>query len=266
MKSAAFACLLGAAALAGPEPAPDKSRHHFFHPTPRGEMREMSTDRPDQTESAYTIDAGHFQLEMDLVKFTYDRHRPSWNVAPVNLKAGLLNNVDLQIVLDSYIRESGGASGFGDITARLKVNVWGNDGGATALAVMPYVKLPLDASNLRNGETEGGIIVPLAVALPGGWSMGLMTEVDFVNDGAGGHDAEWLNSVTFSHGIAGKLGGYVEFVAVTGNAPGFDWEAQADAGFTYALTDDVQFDFGCNFGVTESAPDYQPFAGLSIRF
>ena len=266
MKSAAFACLLGAAALAGPEPAPDKSRHHFFHPTPRGEMREMSTDRPDQTESAYTVDAGHFQIEMDLVKFTCDRHRPSWNVAPVNLKAGLLNNVDLQFVLDSYMRESGGASGFGDITARLKVNVWGNDGGATALAVMPYVKLPLDASNLRNGETEGGIIVPLAVALPGGWSMGLMTEVDFVNDGAGGHDAEWLNSVTFSHGIAGKLGGYVEFVAVTGNAPGFDWEAQADAGFTYALTDDVQFDFGCNFGVTKSAPDFQPFAGLSIRF
>ena len=266
MKSAAFACLLGSTAFAGPEPAPDKSRYHLFHPTPRAEMREMSTDRPDQTESAYTVDAGHFQLEMDLVKFTYDRHRPSWNVAPVNLKAGLLNNVDLQIVLDNYVRESGGASGFGDITARLKINLWGNDGGATALALMPYLKLPLDASNLRNGETEGGIIVPLAVALPGGWSMGLMTEVDFVSDGAGGHDAEWLNSVTFSHDIVGKLGGYVEFVAITGNAPGFDWQAQADVGFTYGLTDDVQFDFGCNFGVTKFAPDFQPFVGLSIRF
>ena len=94
----------------------------------------------------------------------------------------------------------------------------------------------------------------------------MMTEVDFVNDGAGGHDAEWLNSITFSHDIAGKLGGYVEFVSVTGNAPGFRWQAQADVGFTYGLTENVQFDFGCNFGLTKSAPDFQPFAGISIRF
>jgi hypothetical protein len=36
-------------------------------------MREMSTDRPDQTESAYTVDAGHFQVEMDLVSAMFDR-------------------------------------------------------------------------------------------------------------------------------------------------------------------------------------------------
>jgi hypothetical protein len=38
-------------------------------------MREMSTDRPDLTESAYTVDAGHFQVEMDVVRYTYDRRR-----------------------------------------------------------------------------------------------------------------------------------------------------------------------------------------------
>jgi hypothetical protein len=240
-------------------------------------MREMSTDRPDQTESPYTADAGHFQIELDFFKFTYDRrsldgvHTESWNVAPINLKAGLLNSVELQIILDNYVQErttnpTSRASGFGDITARLKINLWGNDGGTTALGIMPFIKLPLAASGLRNGRTEGGVIVLLAVELPGGWGMGMMTEADFVSDGAGGHDAEWLNSITFSHDIAGKLGGYVEFVSVTGNAPGFRWQAQADVGFTYGLTENVQFDFGCNFGLTKSAPDFQPFAGLSIRF
>lgn len=29
----------------------------------------MSTDRPDKTESLYTVDAGHFQFEADLVSF-----------------------------------------------------------------------------------------------------------------------------------------------------------------------------------------------------
>jgi Putative MetA-pathway of phenol degradation len=268
--------------VAGPPlKTPEKSSYHLFNPTPRAQMRELSTDRPDQTESPYTVDAGHFQVELDFFKLTYDRHSPDglrseiWNIAPVNLKVGLLNNVDLQIVLDNYVnvrtrdpiaRTTDRVSGFGDVTTRLKINLWGNDGGPTAFALMPYVKLPLDASNLRNGHTEGGLILPLAVELPGGWGMGLMTEVDFVSDDAGGHDTEWVNSITLNHGITKELSGYVEFFAVTGNAPGFDWQGQVDVGFTYGLTDNVQFDFGCNFGVTKSAPDYQPFAGVSIRF
>lgn len=272
-----------AALFAGPadELPPDKSGYHLFHPTPRPQMREMSTDRPDQTESPYTVDAGHFQLEMDFVNYTYDRRNTDgvrteiWNLAPVNLKVGLLNNVDLQIILDNYFHTrtkapaTGAverAAGFGDITARLKINLWGNDGGPTALAIMPFVKLPLSASNLRNGKTEGGVIIPLAVELPGGWGMGLMTEVDFVSDGGDGYDAEWINSITFSHDLTEKLAGYVEFFTVTGNAPGFDWQGQADVGCTYALTGDVQFDFGCNFGLTKSAPDYQPFVGFTVRF
>ena len=256
---------------------PNKSAFHLLKPTPRAQMRELSTDRPDQTESPYTVDAGHFQVEIDFFKFTYDRRgleggrSEIWNLAPLNLKVGLLNNVDLQVVSDNYIsartrHPSTRASGFGDLTTRLKINLWGNDGGTTAFGLMPFVKLPLDASSLRNGRTEGGLIVPLAVALPGGWNLGLMTEVDLVSDDADGHDTEWVNSVTLSHDLSGKLGGYVEFFSVVGDAPGFEWQGQVDVGFTYGLTDSVQFDFGFNFGVTASAPDYQPFAGLSVRF
>jgi hypothetical protein len=48
------------AAVAATGPA-DKSAFSLFNPTPRELMREMSTDRPDTTESPYTVDAGHFQ-------------------------------------------------------------------------------------------------------------------------------------------------------------------------------------------------------------
>ena len=72
-------------------------------------MRELSTDRPDQTESPYTVDAGHVQVELDLVNYTYDRAAGSTTetltIAPLNAKLGLLNNVDLQFVVDSYVRE-----------------------------------------------------------------------------------------------------------------------------------------------------------------
>ena len=246
-------------------------------------MREMSTDRPDQTESAYTVDAGHFQVEMDFAKGTFDTDRANggkvrsrtMNFGSVNLKAGLLNNVDIQFVLDPYVdsrtedRVSGAvkkASGFGDVETRLKINLWGNDGGRTALAIMPYVKWPLPESGLRNGKTEGGVIIPLAIELPAGWSTTVMTEFDFVRNDEGGYDTEFVNSITFAHDIVGNLGGYLEFFSVTGSAPGFDWIGQVDVGFTYAVSANAVLDFGCNFGVTEAAPDFNPFVGFSIRF
>jgi hypothetical protein len=157
-------------------------------------------------------------------------------------------------------------SGFGDVTTRLKVNFWGNDGGRTAFAMMPFVKWPLSASGVRNGETEGGVIFILGFELPAGWGSAAMTEVDFVSDGAGGRDTEWINTITFARDLTSRLGGYLEFVAVTGDAPGFKWQGQFDVGLTYALNEDTQLDLGCNFGLTASAPDYQPFVGLSRRF
>lgn len=260
-----------------------KSGYTLFNHTPADEMRALSTDRPDQTESPHTVDAGHFQIEIDFLNYTYDRDTSDGRdarsknlaVAPANLKVGLLNNVDLQILFDPYVRSKTedrianartDASGFGDIATRLKINLWGNDGGSTAFAAMPFVKWPLSASDLRNGDTEGGVIFVLGFQLPAGWSSAVMTEVDWVSDGAGGHDVEWLNSITFARDLWGDFGGYVELVVVAGDAPGFETQGQFDLGLTYAVSDNIQLDLGCNFGITESAPDYQPFVGVSRRF
>src|SRR5215218_10376638 len=80
----------------------DKSQYTLFNPTPRASMRELSTDRPDTTESPYTVDAGHFQFELSLVDFTRDDDggvkSETLTALPANLKVGLLNNVDLQFV------------------------------------------------------------------------------------------------------------------------------------------------------------------------
>jgi hypothetical protein len=268
--------------LTASEPAADKSRYNFFNPTPRELMRDLSADRPDLTESPYTVDAGHFQIEMDLVNYSHDRHNrdretiDSYSVAAVNLKAGLLNNVDLQLILEPYIstrikdRSTGSTSkhnGFGDITTRLKVNLWGNDGGETALALMPFIKLPTNQDDVGNEAVEGGLIVPFAMELPAGWGLGAQTEVDFIEDGdEDGYHAEFINTVALGRDIVGNLAGYVEFFSLVSTESDSDWIGSVNGGLTYAVNADLQLDGGVNFGVTRAADDITPFVGVTWRY
>jgi hypothetical protein len=261
-------------------PSKDKKGYNLFHPTPPDLMRELSTDRPDKTESPYTVDAGHFQWEMDFTVFTLEREdgarSHTWNIAPANLKAGLTNNADLQLFFDSYIHErvedqatglAETADGVGNLTTRLKINLWGNDGGTTAFAVMPFVTVPTNSQELASDAIEGGVIFPIAIELPGGWGMGAQTEVDFRRNGSErGYRPEFINSVTFSHDIAGKLGGYLEFFSNVSTERGSPWVGTVDFGLTYALAKNIQLDGGCNIGVTRSADDLQLFTGITLRF
>ena len=142
---------------------PGKGDYTLFNPTPARYLRELTPDRPDKTESPYTVDAGHFQLEMDVANFTRDRtggrRAEAWNFAPLIFKAGLLDNTDLQFIFGNYlhVRTEDNAigttttqSGVGDFTARLKINLWGDGGGPTALAAPPFVKFPTSTDDLGN--------------------------------------------------------------------------------------------------------------------
>ncbi len=43
---------------------------------PDDQQRDFNPDRPSQFTGPFTVDAGHFQLEMDLANYTLDRHNP----------------------------------------------------------------------------------------------------------------------------------------------------------------------------------------------
>ena len=268
-------------ALTGWGSEPDKSQYNLFNPVPREAMRPLITDRPSLTEGPYTVDAGHFQVESDIGTWTHDTDASGvvsemTKLASVNLKTGLLPSLDLHLILDSYVRTrtedraagiSGRASGLGDLTVRLKKNFWGNDSGSSAFGVIPYFKVPTAWRGIGNGSVEGGLLFPLAVRLPGEFDLGLQTRLDCLrNDGRSGHHLESVNSVVVGHSIVGPLSGYVEFFTIHPFESNSPWQGLVDCGLTYLLTEDIQLDAGCNFGVTASAPDYNPFLGLSWRF
>lgn len=272
-----LACLLLPAVVLG---ATDKRAHSWGNPTPRADLRPMATDRPDTTESPLTVDAGHVQLELSFAAYERDRRNPersgllveTWNLAPMNLRLGLRHNLELQIVVDNYVRVSAEAaaparrareSGFGDVTLRVKRNLLGNDGGDTAVALMPFVKLPSNSGGVGNRHVEGGLILPVNFVL-GGLGLAAMTEVDVIRNAADdGSTVAWLNTLTRGFGLTEKLGAFVELASTTGAGRHV---LTANGGFTYAVNPDLQLDAGVNLGVTRAAPDLTVFAGLSRRF
>ncbi|MEY4691802.1 MAG: hypothetical protein RIT19_2127 [Verrucomicrobiota bacterium] len=259
----------------------DKSGYHLFNPVPPEAMRPLVTDRPSLTEGPYTVDPGHFQIESDITTWTVDRdaeigRSESSKFASVNLKTGLLPSLDFHVIVDSYVRTraeppSPGVmstgSGLGDITLRFKKNFWGNDSGSTAFGMIPFVKVPTAADGVGNGAVEGGLLLPLAARLPGGFDLGVQTRLDCLRGTERpGHYLASYNSVVLGHSIFGPLSGYVEFFTFHPFESGSDWQGLVDCGITWLLDENLQLDAGCNFGVTRSAPEYNPFLGISVRF
>jgi hypothetical protein len=271
----------------------DKSGYHLFNPTPTKYLREMTIDGPGATESPYTVDAGHFQVEMLFVSYTTyhetftDPDFPDeigkfryelWNVAPMILKIGLLNKLDVQVVLEPYNfvyeREFIGdydlrvkRHGFGDTTLRFKYNLWGNDGGRTALALTPYIKFPTSEQGIGNNGVEGGIILPFEVGLMEDLYVGVTSRFGSVrNIFNSRYHAEFGNSIAVSYDFLDYLSAYVEFFSVLSTERDIDWLGGVSTGVTYWVTDSLQFYAGSKFGLTRSADEWSPFIGMAWRF
>ena len=120
----------------------DKNQYWLFNPTPDRLLREMTTDRPDITESPFTVDAGHVQFETTLVGYTRsapDQERTvtdEFEFATTNMRIGITNSAEIDLVWQPYgtvrIRQADplrifDQSGIGRLNLRAKVNLWGND-------------------------------------------------------------------------------------------------------------------------------------------
>ena len=132
---------------------------------PADQMRTFNTDRPTKANVPYTVDAGHFQYETDLVNFT---HQVSGGT---HIDTIMVPNPDLQSRCDqqrrlgserafrrrSHLRfwtPSSTLWGVGDTFVRAKINLWGNDGGDTAAALIPFVKAAFCTD--RHRQRRGG--------------------------------------------------------------------------------------------------------------
>jgi hypothetical protein len=238
-------------------------------------LREMTTDRPDATESPFTVNPGHVQLEMDLANFGRDREGgdevEEWEAAPFNVRFGVTENFELGVFVTPYRRvtetPAGGprvrSEGVGDPVLRAKWNFFGNDEGDVALGVIADVKVPIGERAVSNREWEGAVMLPVAFEIGGGWEGAAMTGVDIVYSDAGEHRAVWSNTLTAGRAITERVGMFLEVTSAAGDGAHV---ATGNVGFTLRWHENLQYDAGVNLGLTEAATDVVVFVGMTRRW
>jgi hypothetical protein len=228
-----------------------------------GNAREMSTDRPDATESPFTVEPGIYQIESTAFSYSKEGSRGVWTLAESNFKTGLTDRSDLQLVLRPWIRESGAGEGFGDVDVRLKYNLTGNDDGKIAAALMPFVTIPSQTA-VSTGEWQGGFIVPFAMDVGESLGVGFQIQIDRAwNEEDQTHDWDFLHTAVIGGSASHRIGWFLEYVGAAGDHP---YQASLLGGITYATNPDWQWDFAVGVGLTHAADDFSLAQGLSFRF
>jgi hypothetical protein len=260
----------------------DKSGYTLFDPTPDDLLRKFAPDRPTKGFSVRTIDAGHFEIETDLVNYITSNFpggtTRSIQALDPTLKLGLTNWMDFEVQFNGlqYTESFDGTSpfsfqnnaGFGDVFLRAKMNLLGNDSGPVGFALIPYVKLPSSTPLISNGATEGGFIAPLALR-PDDFIVTLMTEVDDLKSPIGNNRyANFVNLVSVSHAVPGTEGinAIVELFSSVAADSGVAPIYTLDFGMNFRLNQHVILDVGLNLGLNSAAPKVQIYTGISARF
>jgi hypothetical protein len=259
----------------------DRSQYNLFNPTPSGEMRDFTPDRPSVTNGPYTVDPGHWLLEVGLFEYTRDRYNSdgvrldSFASGDTNIRLGVTSFAEVDFLFTAYTsvlttdKETGIHSqqgGFSDLTLRSKINLFGDDGGFFAIGLIPSLTLPSGADGIGWRGFAGGVGLPVQLNLPADFQLGMESTVQTVHEPGGGSHFDYLNSVSLAHAITKKLSTYVEFATDISTSAHSSWIGTVDTALIYQPVNNWELDAGVNIGVTKAANDLFTFIGAAWRY
>jgi hypothetical protein len=235
----------------------------------------ICADRPTKGTSPCTVNAGHWQVEIDAVDLIHDRSggetADTGVFASTNFKYGVSDRLDVELNITPLqtqgVSGGGRTGGFGDAVLRAKLAVVQ---GNTAVSLLPFVKLPTARHGLGNGAVEGGIVAPIAVALPGQTTLTLDPELDALKDAAGqGRHVAYALAAGLSRPLTATLTGAAELWGAQNEEPsGRVSQASFDLGLAWIPIKDqnLQLDGGVNLGLNPATPGVEGYVGVSRRF
>jgi hypothetical protein len=248
-------------------------------PTWADDLRPLCPDRPGKNTSPCSLDAGHYQLELNGYDQTFQRRGGTVNdtllLLNPTLKYGLTDTLDIEAsfapIQSQHIKTAASditTDGHGDVYLRAKWMFTGDgEAGFTAVAE-PFVKLATATRGLGNGALEGGVMLPFGYDWGNGWQLSTTPEVDGLLDASGhGRHAQLIDAIELNRDLPGgfTLGAEV-WTSQNFDPAGAVSQYSADFDLAWLTGANTQLDGGVNIGLNRATPDLEIYFGISRRF
>jgi hypothetical protein len=236
-------------------------------------------DRPSKSTGPCTVPEGRWQIETGLIDWSTDKSdgvrtdQIVWGNTAIKYGVGSKADVELWVTpLETLSIRGGGVhehhSSFGDMLVRVKYELT-PDSAPVQVALDPFVKIPTANHQLGNGKVEGGLLVPVQVALgKSGVSLSLDPELDLLADDDGhGRHLSMIQVFNLGGSLTDRINVSAELWGQWNWDPaGTQKQYSADAAFAYLPNKNLQLDAGANFGLNRNTPDIELYTGVSVRF
>ncbi|MEA1618597.1 transporter [Erythrobacter sp. T5W1-R] len=258
--------------------APPLSAQHAPTAGPVDERAPICTDRPTKGTAACTVPKGMIQIESDAILWTRattggERSDALLYTNPT-VKFGLTDSSDIQFNLAPLVEvrsriagQTVTQQGVGDLTVRFKQRLT-DPGDRVQIAVVPFVKVPTAERGIGNGEWEGGLVTSVQVPV-GPATLTMVPQFALLADSLkpDNRHIEFQGLVNLAYPLASRTTMAVElWTAQNWDPSGTVRQYSADAAISHLLNNNLQIDFGGNFGLNQATPAVQLYAGVSVRF
>src|SRR6202048_2487545 len=223
---------------------------------------EISTDRPDVTNSSLVVPAGSLQIENGINSNARDGGR-FVDGTNTRLRAGIANCLEVLVDVPTYFANVRGpeGSGFSDVAPALKWQISPIPGKVDLSAVFG-VALPTGSAGIAGRGAQPYLQFPWSWELRGGWGLsGMLTEFIRPSD-----RTRLITEATFviEKKVTERASLFVEYV---GDYPENGSPSQlVNSGGVYRLSPNQQVDFHIALGLNHNAPSYIVGIGYSVRF
>ncbi len=233
---------------------------------------ELTTDRPDQTESSSVVPKGFLQVETGAFFETIKVDGLKEDSKTFNttlLRYGLLDNLELRLGIE-FMEQSkvirgkklaDVASGFSPLLLGAKVSITEEKGFLPEIGLIGHLSLPFSASKDYKPETTG---VDFRFAFS--HTLNEKTSISYNLGAAWGYnlpEANYVYTIAYANGLTDRLGFFVELYGdlPEKNKANHLW----DMGFTYLIKHNVQLDISGGTGISRNIQDLYLSVGISFR-
>lgn len=238
----------------------------------------LVTDRPDFTEASVTVGRGVAQIEFGYT-YTYNNDAGesvrSQSFGEPLLRYGILADwLEFRIAVFPVDERtaSGGVSnstgGTEDLYTGFKIALTPQEGILPEMALIPQMNIPTGSNAFTSNSVEPGLNWIYGWEINDFISTAGSTQGNRrIDETTGEAYLEMAQSWTVAYSLSDDLGAYTEwFALIPSGADTAQTQHFFNGGFTYLISNDVQFDIRAGVGLNDAADDYFVGTGLSIRF